>query len=106
MKTIMQALKDEVHYKLSSGFFENRLLERELNADDECTIELFKSKQFKGAVADCLSSLVEAPNFSEGDVSFSLSDKDKILSRANSIYISIREFDKLINEPMVYIGGL
>lgn len=30
MKTVLQALKDEVHYKLSSGFFENRLLERSL----------------------------------------------------------------------------
>ncbi len=102
-KTIMQALKDEVHYKLSSGFFENRLLERGLNGDDGCTIELFKSKQFKGAVADCLSSLIQAPNFSEGDVSFSLSDKDKILSRANAIYNSIGE--PTIGEPMVYIGG-
>lgn len=102
-KTIMQALKDEIHYKLSNGFFENRLLERELKADDECTVELFKSKQFKGAVADCLSSLIEAPNFSEGDVSFSLSDKDKILSRANAIYKSIGE--PTIGEPMVYIGG-
>lgn len=105
MKTILQALKDEIHYKLSSGFFENRLLERELIGDDECTIEIFKSKPFKGAVADCLSSLVEAPNFSEGDVSFSLPDRNVITKRANSIYISLREFDKLIDEPMVYIGG-
>lgn len=101
----MQALKDEVHYKLSSGFFENRLLERELNSDDECTIETFKSKQFKGAVADCLASLIQAPNFTEGDVSFSQSDKDKILALANSIYKSIGEIDKLVGEPMVYIGG-
>lgn len=105
MKTVMQALKDEVHYKLSSGFFENRLLERGLNGDDECTIETFKSKQFKGAVADCLASLIQAPNFTEGDVSFSQSDKDKILALANSIYKSIGEIDKLVGEPMVHIGG-
>ena len=105
MKTILQALKDEIHYKLSSGFFENRLLARGLNADDECTSEVFNGKLFRGAVADCLSSLVEAPNFSEGDVSFSLPDRNAITKRANSIYISIREFDKLIDEPMVYIGG-
>lgn len=105
MKTILQALKDEIHYKLSSGFFENRLLERELNTDDVCTVEVFKSKAFRGAVADCLSSLVQAPNFSEGEVSFSLPDRNAITKRANSIYISIREFDKLIDEPMVYIGG-
>lgn len=100
----MQALKDEVHYKLSSGFFENRLLERELNGNDECTIDAFKSKPFKGAVADCLASLIQAPNFTEGDVSFSQSDKDKILALANSIYNSIGETDKLVGEPVVYIG--
>lgn len=105
MKTILQALKDEIHYKLSSGFFENRLLERELNADDECTIGTFKSNAFRGAVADCLSSLIQAPNFTEGDVSFSQSDKDKILALANSIYNSIGESEKLVGEPTVYIGG-
>ena len=104
MKTILQALKDEVHYKLSSGFFENRLLERELDGTENCTVEIFKSKQFKGAVADCLVSLIQAPNFTEGDVSFSQSDKDKILTLANSIYKSIGEIEKVVGEPIVYIG--
>lgn len=102
MKTILQALKDEIHYKLSSGFFENRLLARGLNAEDECTAEVFNGKLFKGAVADCLLNMVDVPDFSEGDVSFSLSDRDKILSRANAIYQSIGEHG--ICEPTVYIG--
>lgn len=55
MKTVLQALKDEVHYKLSSGFFENRLLERSLDGNEICTIDILKSKPFKGAVADCVS---------------------------------------------------
>lgn len=105
MKTIAKALKDEVHYKLSSGFFENRLLERELSGNDECTAEVLKSKQFKGAVADCLASLIQAPNYTEGDVSFSQTDKDKILAIANSIYRSIGEVEKCVGEPTVYIGG-
>ncbi|WP_455636511.1 hypothetical protein [Parabacteroides sp.] len=107
MKTVVQALKDEVHYKLSSGFFENRLLGRELNGSDECTIEIFKSKPFKGAVADSLASLVQAQNYTEGDVSFSLSDKKAEEARklANSIYRSIGEEDKVIGAPTVYIGG-
>lgn len=107
MKTIMQALKDEVHYKLSNGFFENRLIERELCADDECTVETLKSNPFRGAVADCLISLIQAPNFSEGDVSFSQTDKDKILAIANSYYRSIGEEEKVIEiepQPIVYIG--
>lgn len=105
MKTVLQALKDEVHYKLSSGFFENRLLERGLCAYDMCSMEILGSKSFKGAVADCLISLIQAPNFSEGDVSFSQSDKGKILSLANSIYNSIGESEKIVGEPTIYIGG-
>lgn len=105
MKTVLQALKDEVHYKLSSGFFENRLLERGLDGNDECSENILVSKPFKGAVADCLSSLVHAPNFSEGDVSLSQTEKDKILFLANSIYNSIGESEKIIGEPVVHIGG-
>lgn len=109
MKTILQALKDEIHYKLSSGFFENRLLARGLKADDECTSEVFNSKQFRGAVADCLISLTQAQNYTEGDISMSLSDKKVEEARmiANSIYKSIGEpiVGNDIKEPMVYIGG-
>lgn len=104
MKTVLQALKDEVHYKLSSGFFENRLLERSLDGNEICTIDILKSKPFKGAVVDCLMSLIQMPNFTEGDVSLSLSDKDNILTLANGIYNSIGETEKNIGEPIVYIG--
>ncbi len=107
MKTILQALKDEVHYKLSSGFFENRLLARGLNGNDECTVEAFNGNSFQGAVADCLRSLVQAQNYTEGDVSMSLSDKkvEEARNLANSIYRSIGESDKCFGEPTVYIGG-
>lgn len=107
MKTILQALKDEIHYKLSSGFFENRLLARGLNADDVCTADVFMGKQFKGAVADSLFTLLSAPNFTEGDVQFSLTDKSLITKQANAIYKSIGEplVDNEKHEPMVYIGG-
>ncbi|MDR1161266.1 MAG: hypothetical protein LBK45_02905 [Tannerellaceae bacterium] len=105
MKTILQALKDEIHYRLSDGFFENRLLSRGLNGDDPCTPDLLNDKPFRGAVADCLKSLIQAPGFSEGDLSFSLSEKDKIMALANSIYNSIGEDKNVIGEPTVYIGG-
>lgn len=63
-----------------------------------------KANPFKGAVADCLMSLIQMPNFTEGDVSLSLSDKDNILTLANGIYNSIGETEKNIGEPIVYIG--
>lgn len=107
MKTILQALKDEIHYNLGSGFFENRLLSRGLNGDDECTAAILNGKPFKGAVADSLISLLGAENYSEGDVQHSLTDKSLILKQANAIYSLIGEptiGDSTV-QPTVYIGG-
>lgn len=58
MKTVLQALKDEVHYKLSSGFFENRLLERSLDGNEICTIDILKSKP----VQRCCGRLSHEPD--------------------------------------------
>lgn len=105
MKTILQALIDEIDYPFPRGKFENRILERGLNGDDEITSELIASNSFKGAVADCLYSLIEAINFSEADKSVNLPDRDVILKKMNAIYTSIGETDKCVGEPTVYIGG-
>lgn len=105
MKTILQALKDEIDYPFPVGKFENKLLARNLNGDDECTYEVITGNSFKGAVADCLYSLIEAVNFSEADKSISLPDRGEILKKMNALYTSIGETDKCFGEPMVYIGG-
>ena len=104
MKTVRQALIDEIHYPISEGFVENKLLSRGLSPDDELTIDVLKSNEFKGAVADCLWSLIEAPSFSEADKSISLADRDIILRKANSIYLSIGEKAvDIADKPAVYI---
>lgn len=104
MKTIMQALIDEIHYPIGSGIIENKMILRGLNADDEFDVQAAKSNAFVGAVADCLFSLISAPNFSEADKSFSLSDKTLILRKVNSLYNSIGEPSVALEEkPMVYI---
>ena len=54
MKTIKQALIDEIHYPIGSGIIENKMILRGLNADDEFDMEAAKSNAFIGAVADCL----------------------------------------------------
>ena len=109
MKAIYQALIDEIHYPISSGFVENVLIKRNLDGEAEFTTEAFFSKEYQGALADCLYSLVQAVNFSEADKSVgALSDKDKerILLRVNYIYQSIGEpLVELGAKPMVYIGG-
>lgn len=107
MKTIKQALIDEIHYPISLGFVENKVIERQLNGDDEYTFEVAQSKEWKGALADCLYSLIQAVSLSESDKSIgTLSDKDKerLLVRINALYKTIGETPAL-GQPMVYIGG-
>ncbi|MBQ5839916.1 MAG: hypothetical protein IIW42_07860 [Bacteroidaceae bacterium] len=105
MKTIQQALMDEIHYPISEGFVENVMIKRGL--EGEFTYEVAQSSQYMGAVADCLWSLLHAINFSEADKSFgSISDKDKerILLMVNSIYTAIGEPEvHLQARPMVFI---
>lgn len=108
MKTVMKALIDAIHYPIGEGYVENVIIYRGLNAEEECTTEIMHSKEFMGALADCLYSLIQSIGFSEADKSISaLSDKDKerILLRVNSIYNSIGEPTvELEPKPMVYVG--
>lgn len=108
MKTVQQALIDEIHYPISVGFVENVMTKRNLNPLDDCDMNVMSSDPYMGAVADCLWSLVQAINFSEADKSFGvLSDKDKerILLRVNAIYNAIGEPPvELEAKPMVYVG--
>lgn len=104
MKTIQQALIDEIHFPIGLGIIENKMILRGLTPEDEFDMDVAKSKPFIGAVADCLFSLISAPNFSEADKSFSLSDKTLILRKVNSLYNSIGEASVGLDEkPMVYI---
>ena len=98
---------DEIHYPIPLGFVENKMIERQLNGDDEYTFEVAQSKEWKGALADCLYSLIQAVSLSESDKSIgTLSDKDKerLLVRINALYKTIGESHAL-GQPMVYIGG-
>ena len=107
MKTIKQALIDEIYYPIPLGLVENKMIERQLDGDDEYTFEVAQSKEWKGALADCLYSLIQAVNLSESDKSIgTLSDKDKerLLVRINALYKTIGESPAL-GQPMVYIGG-
>lgn len=98
MRTILEALIDEVHYPLSEGYALNRLMARGLCASEGISPSLIRSDAFRGVVADCLVSLVSAPSFSESDKSISLGDRRLILSQANAIYRSLGEVEVKI-EP-------
>ena len=64
MKTIQQALIDEIHYPISIGIVENVKIKRKLNPLCYCDSDTLSSKEYMGALADCLWSLVQSINFS------------------------------------------
>lgn len=106
MKTVRRALVDEIHYPISVGFVDNKLIERQLDGNAEYTFEISQSNEWKGALADCLYSLLQAVSLSESDKSIgTLSDEDKkiLLTRVKALYNSIGE-DPVLGQPMVYIG--
>lgn len=107
-KTIRQALIDEIIYPLPEGKVENKMIARGINGDDEYTLEVAKSDEYRGAYADCLIALLQSVGFSESDKSVNaLSDetKKRLLSIANSIYKAIGEEEVLAEpKPMVYIN--
>ena len=104
MKTIAQALIDEIHYPLPEGFVANKLLARGLDGEGEISAAIITGREFMGAVADCLWSLIQAPNISESDKSVSLPDRDAILKLANTYYREIGEEEKTYGEPTVRFG--
>lgn len=106
MKTIAQALLDEIHYPIPHGFVENKLIERGLDGDFAFSMSVAMSNEYKGALADCLYSLIQSINFSEADKSIgalSTEDKKIILRRANALYSAIGEDEKEDGSPVVYI---
>ena len=69
MKTVGQALVDEVHIPIPYGFVENACIKRDLDIESEFTGDVARSDAYKGTLADCLLSLIQAVSFSEADKS-------------------------------------
>lgn len=108
MKTIGQALVDEIHIPIPFGYIENVCIKRDLYIEADFDTDSAKSDAYKGALADCLISLVQAVNFSESDKSIgSLSEDQRkaIMLKANSLYKEIGEKEVSISPvPTVYIN--
>lgn len=103
-KQIAAALKDEFQYPIKEGFLENKLIERGLDGVSSFTKEVAESDAYRGAVADCIVGLILSPNIAEGDVNISLTYKDMMLKKANSIYVSIGEPPvDFADKPKVFI---
>ncbi len=97
IKTVIQSLLDETIYPIPTGKVENIIIKRELVADADFTKALSDTKEYKGALADCLYSLLQAITFSEAGMSVgALTDAQRksILKRANNLYDEIGEGEK------------
>jgi len=106
MKTISQALVDEIHWSIPFGYVENTVIRRGLSGSDEYTKEVAESNEYKGALADCLYSLITAVSYSESDKSIGAlteADKKLILKMVNKLYDEIGEDTVDEGEPRVYI---
>ena len=108
MKTILQALRDEIYYPINDGLLENKLLGRELDPSEMFSKTVLGSSEWKGALADSLLTLIQAVNVSEGDKSFgALTDTQRraLLIRINNLYREIGEEPVEIElKPTVYIN--
>ena len=108
MKTVREALIDEILYPLPEGKIENKMILRGLDGDAEFTVSVGKSKEYRGCFADCLIVLLQSISFSEADKSISpLSDemKKKMLVIANNIYKELGEAEVVAEaKPTVYIN--
>lgn len=108
MKTVSQALIDSIHFPIPFGFVENVCIQRELDPSEEYTHAVVICDAYKGALADCLYSLIQAVNFSEADKSIgSLTDEQRnaILVQVNRLYSSIGEEEVTLSpRPMVHIN--
>ena len=104
MKTILQALRDEIPYPLDEGHIENRLLARGLDPGAEADPSLYSSPPFLGAMADAFYRSALAPDFSESDISVKKPDPKLLLREANRLYAMIGEPERFIDNPTVRVG--
>ncbi|MDD3404970.1 MAG: hypothetical protein PHH23_01710 [Paludibacteraceae bacterium] len=99
--TIFDALISRIQYPMPESFFQSVLIGRELDGSLEFTHDVAVSDAFNGCFADCLIGVVNAPNISEGGMSVSVSDKDRMIEQANSIYSEIGE--KTIGSTVTFL---
>ena len=75
--TILQSLKSLSGYPLPMPSLINVVTEAGLAGDAEITSETYKSAEYKRAKAKVYLLLAEAPDVSQGGISYSFSDEDK-----------------------------
>ena len=76
--TVNQALRSTTTYPLSADFLTSIAERAGLSLDAEATADVMASNAFKHAQAQIYLYLAEAPNVSQGGISFSFSEQDRV----------------------------
>lgn len=89
--TIFNALRTLSGYPLSTDTYTMAIMVAGLNANEEATTEVMNSKAFRYATANVYRALSEAPNVSQGGVSYTFSEDDRkrLVNRAAHILNSL-----------------
>ncbi len=98
--TIQQSLKSLSAYPIPSATIANIAEGLGLVAEAEATREVRASRDFKRAQAQVYLFLVEAPNVSQGGVSFSFTDEERrrFRLRAESLLEEAGDEDNLLGD--------
>ncbi len=75
--TILQSLKSLSNYPIQTATIQNAVEGFGFDVSEEATLETRKSKDFKRAQAQIYLFLSEAPNVSQGGISYSFSDDER-----------------------------
>lgn len=75
--TILQSLKSLSGYPIPNDSLMNVIIEAGLSADGEITQETCRDANYKRAKAKVYLLLANAPDVSQGGISYSFSDEDK-----------------------------
>lgn len=106
MATIFNALKGINAYPIPLRTLEEVAEGRSLDLEEEATISVLQSKEYRLATADLLLWLSIAPNISQGGQSYSFSEEQRtqLRRRADAIYEECGEDESLSKPKFGYKG--
>lgn len=104
--TILQSLKRLNSYPLHNDTIVSVCLELGLNGDEKACADTMNSKAYKRAKARVYIMLSQAPNVSQGGVSYSFSDEDRKCFRmqAQALLEEAGENSTLLTDEYGWMG--
>lgn len=82
--TVIDALKSVTNYPIPTATLNRIAVARDLEPTSEMNAARFKESKYRLAEADTMIWISNAPSFSEGGVSISYSERDKVAMRSTA----------------------